>query len=121
MHVIRSDEQKRSPSGTVTFEGRPYGSGVSFFLVNLGDGQGAAQHRHPYSETWIVRAGKAEMNVDGKISEALPGDIVVVGPHTWHGFRAVGPDRLDMICIHASDRIIQEDYADLVRSGAKPK
>jgi hypothetical protein len=33
-NVIRAGEQPPSPRGTVTFEGEPYGSGVSFFLVN---------------------------------------------------------------------------------------
>ena len=41
--------------------------------------------------------------------EAGPGDIVVVGPETPHKFKNLGPDRLDVICIHASPRMIQED------------
>jgi hypothetical protein len=35
MHnVIRAGELTPSPGGKVTFEGEPYGSGVSFFLVD---------------------------------------------------------------------------------------
>jgi mannose-6-phosphate isomerase-like protein (cupin superfamily) len=110
MHkVIRSGELEPSPGGTITFEGEPHGSGVSFFLVNSQPGAGPDLHRHPYSETWIVRAGTARFTADGDELEAGPGDIVVVGPNTPHMFKNAGSDRLDIICIHASPRMIQED------------
>jgi hypothetical protein len=38
--VIPAGEQQRSPGGTVTFEGEPHGSGVSFFLVSNEPGRG---------------------------------------------------------------------------------
>jgi mannose-6-phosphate isomerase-like protein (cupin superfamily) len=66
-------------------------------------------HRHPYSETWIVRAGKALFTADGEEIQAGPGDILVVSPQTPHKFKNVGSERLDIVCIHASPRIIQED------------
>ena len=106
--VIRAGEQQRSPGGTVTFEGESHGSGVSFFWVNNDPGQGPDLHRHPYSETWIVRSGKARITADGEDIEAGPGDIAVVGPETPHKFKNMGPDRLEIICIHSSPRIIQE-------------
>jgi mannose-6-phosphate isomerase-like protein (cupin superfamily) len=106
--VIPAGEQQRSPRGTVTFEGEPHGSGVSFFLVNNEPGEGPDLHRHPYSETWIVRSGRARITADGEDIEAGPGDIAVVGPETPHKFKNMGPGRLDIICIHASPRLIQE-------------
>ena len=113
MHsVIRSGEIPPSPGGTVTFEGEPHGSGVSFFLVNSEPGTGPDLHRHPYAETWIVRSGKARMTADGEDFEAGPGDIVVVGPETPHKFKNAGTERLDIICIHASPRMIQEDLEE---------
>jgi mannose-6-phosphate isomerase-like protein (cupin superfamily) len=109
MHsVIRAGERDVSPGRTVTFEGEPYGSGVSFFLVDNEPGQGPGLHRHPYSETWIVRSGEALITADGEEIEAGPGDIVVVGPETPHKFRNSGTERLDIVCIHASPRMIQE-------------
>jgi mannose-6-phosphate isomerase-like protein (cupin superfamily) len=105
---IRAGEQQRSPSGTVTFEGEPHGSGVSFFLVNNEPGQGPDLHKHPYSETWIVRSGRARITADGEDIEAGPGDIAVVGPATPHKFKNMGSGRLEIICIHSSPRIIQE-------------
>jgi mannose-6-phosphate isomerase-like protein (cupin superfamily) len=68
--VIADGEIPRSPSGTLTFEGEPHGSGVSG-----------------------------------------PGDIAVVGPDTPHMFKNIGTERLDIICIHASPRLIQESLA----------
>ena len=108
-NVIRAGEIQRSPGGTLTFEGESYGSGVSFFLVHNEPGAGPDLHRHPYPETWIVRSGQARVTADGEELEAGPGDILVVGPETPHKFTNVGSERLDIVCIHASPRIIQEE------------
>jgi mannose-6-phosphate isomerase-like protein (cupin superfamily) len=107
--VIRSGDIERSPGGTLTFEGEPYGSGVSFFLVYNEPGAGPDLHKHPYSETWIVRSGTARFTADGDELEAGPGDILVVGAHTPHKFKNVGDERLDIVCIHDSPRMVQED------------
>ena len=113
MHtVIRAGELRRSRGGTITFEGEPYGSGVSFFLVDSAPGAGPELHRHPYAETWIVRSGTARFTADGEEIEAGPGDIVVVGPETPHKFKNAGEGRLDIVCIHASPRMIQEDLEE---------
>ena len=110
MHkLIRSGEIQPSPGGTVRFEGEPYGSGVSFFLVNNEPGAGPDLHRHPYSETWIVRSGKGRFTADDAEIEAGPGDIVVVGSDTPHKFKNAGSERLEVVCIHSSPRMIQED------------
>ena len=110
--VIRSGEIQPSPSGTVRFEGEPYGSGVSFFLVNNEPGMGPDLHKHPYSETWIVRSGKARFTADDQEIEASPGDIVVVTSETPHKFKNIGTDRLDIICIHASPKMIQVELEE---------
>jgi len=106
-HVIPPTDQKRSDNGTVAFEGRPYGGGVSVFLVNAAPGEGPALHVHPYSETWVIHSGKARMTIDGAEVVAEAGDIVVVPPETPHCFKCIGPDRLVITCIHASDHFIQ--------------
>lgn len=110
MHsVLRADEQQRAANRTLRFEGAAYGSGVSMFLVDNEPGEGPDLHRHPYSETWVVRSGRARFTADGQELEAEAGDILVVGPHTPHKFENLGPGRLDIICVHASPRFIQED------------
>ena len=110
MHsVIRAGELQPTPGGTIKFEGEGHGSGISFFHVRNEPGAGPDLHRHPYSETWIVQAGKALFTADGQELEAGPGDILVVGPETPHKFKNIGDGRLDMVCIHASPVMIQED------------
>jgi mannose-6-phosphate isomerase-like protein (cupin superfamily) len=99
--VIPDGEIERSPRGTLTFEGEGYGAGVSFFLVHNQPGEGPDLHRHPYSETWM----------DGHQFEAGAGDIAVVGPNTPHMFKNVGKERLDIVCIHASPKMIQEELS----------
>jgi mannose-6-phosphate isomerase-like protein (cupin superfamily) len=107
--VIRSGELEPSPRGTVTFEGKDYGSGVSLFLITSEPGVGPVLHKHPYPETWIVRNGNARFTADGQEIEAGPGDILVVVGETPHKFKNIGPGQLDIICIHPSPRFIQED------------
>ncbi|HEV8636823.1 MAG TPA: cupin domain-containing protein [Chloroflexota bacterium] len=104
-HVLRRADLPASPSRTVRFEGEPYGAGVSFFLVDDEPGQGAELHRHPYPETWIVRAGRARITAAAEEVEAGPGDVVVVEAGTPHGFHNLGPGRLELVCIHAADRM----------------
>jgi quercetin dioxygenase-like cupin family protein len=106
-HVVHPREPAIGEGRTVRFEGETYGSGVSFFIVENEPGQGPDLHVHPYSETWIVRKGEARFTVGAQTTHAVAGDVVVVAPHTPHGFKNVGTDRLEIICIHASSRIIQ--------------
>lgn len=105
--VIRSGEIPPTPGGTVKFEGEPYGSGISFFHVNNEPGKGPDLHKHPYSETWIVRSGQVRFTADGQEIEAGPGDILVVSPETPHKFKNIGTERLEIICIHSAPRMIQ--------------
>ena len=107
--VIPPDEQERMPSGTVRFEGNDHGSGISMFLVDNEPGEGPDLHRHPYSETWVVRSGRVLVTADGDELEAGPGDIMVVSPETPHKFKNIGSGRLEMLCVHASPHIIQEE------------
>lgn len=110
MHsVLPASDQKRAPNRTLRFEGEKHGSGVSMFLVDNEPGEGPGLHVHPYSETWVVRSGRARFTADGEDLEAGPGDIIVVGPDTPHKFVNLGPGRLDLVCVHDSPRIIQED------------
>jgi len=48
------------------------------------------------------------MVVDGDEVVAGAGDIVVIGLATSHRFTAIGDERLDMVCVHASDRFVIE-------------
>jgi mannose-6-phosphate isomerase-like protein (cupin superfamily) len=107
-HILHRDEQRKGAIATVEFEGAPYDAGVSFFLGNLMPGKGPGLHKHPYSETCIVRSGRVAITVGGEEIVASSGDIVVIGPETSHRFVAIGDEQLDMVCIHATDRFIIE-------------
>ena len=107
-HIVQRDDQRKGVIAAVEFEGEPYGSEVSFLLGDLLPGKGPRLHRHPYSETCIVRFGQAAMTVEKEVVVAGAGDIVVIGPETPHRFTAIGDERLEMVCIHASERFIIE-------------
>lgn len=109
--IIRPTDLQRTPSGTVRFEGASYGSGASFFHVNNEPGMGSSLHQHPYPETWIVRAGKVRFTVGSEEIDAGAGDVVVAAAEIPHKFLNIGTGRLELICIHPSPTIIQEDLA----------
>src|SRR5579862_1331457 len=111
-HILKPSDQRKGTIAKVEFEGEPYGAGLSFFLGNLPTGKGPGLHKHPYSETCIVLSGRAAMVVDGEEVVACAGDIVVIGSATPHCFTAIGDQRLEMVCIHASDRFIIESLGN---------
>ncbi len=110
--VIRSGEIAPTPGGTIRFEGEAHGSDISFFWVNAETGKGADLHTHPYTETWIVRAGKGRFTINDETIEAGPGDILVATGGTIHGFKNTGSERLELFCVHSSPHIIQTDLVE---------
>ncbi|WP_428428868.1 cupin domain-containing protein [Pararhizobium sp.] len=106
-YVIPRAEQDQRSNRTVLFEGAKYDTPISIFLIDNDPGQGPALHTHPYSETWIVRSGHAQFTVGLETLDAKVGDIIVVNAETPHRFVNAGPDRLELTCIHASERVIQ--------------
>ncbi|MFE0025293.1 cupin domain-containing protein [Amycolatopsis sp. NPDC059021] len=91
------------------FEGRAHGSPVSFIMVSTDvDGAGPRLHRHPYTETFLIRSGQALFTVDDRTLIGRGGQIIVVPPDTPHKFAKTGPGRLEMTDIHASDVFITE-------------
>jgi mannose-6-phosphate isomerase-like protein (cupin superfamily) len=108
--VVGSGVLEPSPKGTVAFEGQSYGSEVSMYLIVYSEvGDGPDLHKHPYAETWIVRAGNARFTVGDEVFEAGSGTILVGPAETPHMFKNLGPGSLDIVCIHPSPRFIQED------------
>lgn len=107
-NVRRHREPEPGQSRTVRFEGRDFGGQISLFLVDAEPGRGSALHVHPYSETWVVRKGEAEFTVGGERTRAYPGDIVVAAANVPHRFENVGRDRLEVVCIHPNDVILQD-------------
>jgi len=111
-HILHPQDQRKGQIAKIAFEGAPYGAGVSFFQGNLSPGMGPGLHQHPYSETCIVLAGRVAMVVGGEAAVAGAGDIIVIAPATPHRFAAIGDEQLDMICVHASERILIDWLGD---------
>ncbi|MFD6443987.1 cupin domain-containing protein [Promicromonospora sp. NPDC060204] len=107
--TVSADTIRIPGSRTLRYEGRDHGSGISFFLVTNDPGQGPGLHRHPYSETWSVLEGEATITIGDETVVARAGDTAVVQPDVWHGFTNTGTGTLRMMCIHASDTMIQEN------------
>jgi len=89
------------------FEGRDYGSSVSFFIGTFRAGTGPSLHRHPYDETFIVEAGSATFTIEDDTVELRAGQIAVVPAETPHKF--VSGEGFRLISINPSDHMIQED------------
>lgn len=105
--ILSHREPKTGESRTVRFEGREAGGPVSLFLVDAAPGQSSSLHSHPYMETWVVRRGMAEFIVGDEAARASPGDIVVAPAAVPHRWMNIGNDRLELVCIHPSEKILQ--------------
>ncbi len=92
------------------FGGREHGGGVevSFFLNHTAPGRGAADHRHPYAEVFVVRDGEATFVVDGLALSAGGGQVVVVPAGATHAFRNSGSGPLEMVSIHPVAEMVTE-------------
>ena len=86
------------------WQGADHGVPHSGFVVDR-DAGGPSLHRHPYSETFLVLAGRVRFRRGEVEVEAGAGDLLVVPPNVTHGFEATGPERLRMVTIHAAARM----------------
>lgn len=107
--IRRHQNPEAGKSRTVRFEGRDFGAPVSMFLVDADPGRGSQLHVHPYVETWVVKRGEAEFTVGPEKTRAFAGDIVVAAANVPHRFENVGEERLELVCIHPNDMILQDD------------
>lgn len=109
-HVINRDVWAEHPElwhGEVT--GKPYGTNVSIiFNCQERIGGGPRLHKHPYTETFIIRKGHARFTVGDEIIDAHEGQIVVSPANTPHKFQNLGPGALETIDIHANEVFITE-------------
>lgn len=104
---IQLIEQATLPG--LNFEGGPYGSAVSVIFSRTDrDGSGPRLHRHPYSETFVIRTGRALFRVGDDEIVAVGGQILVAPPQTPHKFTVIGPELYEAVHIHASDTFITE-------------
>jgi len=87
---------------TGEFQGRGLDSDVSLIFTRLtAVGEGPRLHRHPYSETFILRKGTVEFSDGQRVFKATAGQIVVIPANTPHRFRSIS-GAVEMIDVHAS-------------------
>jgi mannose-6-phosphate isomerase-like protein (cupin superfamily) len=90
-------------------EGVEIGSDVSLILeYESRTGAGPRLHRHPYSETFLIRHGRALFTVADERIEAVGGQILVVPALTPHKFEVIGPDPFVSTNIHANPTFVTE-------------
>ena len=77
-----------------------HGGNLCLIFNLIEPGNGPRLHRHPYAETFIIRAGRAIFTVGDETVEAGTGQIVVVPAGVAHKFVNPGPDVLDTLDIH---------------------
>jgi mannose-6-phosphate isomerase-like protein (cupin superfamily) len=59
-------------------EGRLYGSGVTIIFTRLtGPGGGPELHKHPYTETFVLRQGEVVFTVGDQQMRARAGQIII--------------------------------------------
>ncbi|MGN6272940.1 MAG: cupin domain-containing protein [Protaetiibacter sp.] len=114
--LVEGERLRIGSSRTQRFVGREHGASVSYFLVDNAPGEGPALHRHPYVETWIVLEGEARIRVGGEDVHVTAGTTASCAAGVWHAFTNCGSGRLRMLCIHASDEIVQEFFDEAARS-----
>ncbi len=112
MPEIVDIETLRLSERAARFEGRDHGSSISCFVTRHPKGSGAQLHVHPYEETFIVQAGLARFTVGDDEVDVGPGHIVVVPPETPHKFTSAADEPLELIGIHPSDRVEQQDLPE---------
>jgi mannose-6-phosphate isomerase-like protein (cupin superfamily) len=90
-------------------EGVTIGSQVSLiFVYSSRDGAGPRLHQHPYTETFVVRHGRALFTVGDERLEATGGQVLVVPAFTPHKFAVIGGEPFVSTNIHANAKFETE-------------
>ena len=110
--VIQAEELELRPGGTIKFEGADHGAEASFFYVKSEPGAESSPHQHPYAEIWIVVRGEVRFTVGGDSFVASAGQVIVAPAEVPHAYRNVGAERLELIGIHPSPRVVQREAGE---------
>jgi quercetin dioxygenase-like cupin family protein len=98
-HTRHSHELVGAEHGDVPF---------SIILVHSEPGVGPKLHRHPYTEVFIVEAGRATFQIGAESIVVDEGHIVVSPPGEAHGFTNTGSCELRLVAIHGAARFVTE-------------
>lgn len=99
----RADAATDDVDWNESIEGATIGSQVSLiFVYSPRDGAGPKLHRHPYTETFVVRHGRALFTVGEERLEAVGGQVLVVPALMPHKFAVIGGEPFVSTNIHAN-------------------
>jgi quercetin dioxygenase-like cupin family protein len=110
MNIVGLDGLRPGIGRAAKFEGYNYEAQTSFFVVNSPPGLGVNKHRHPYEETLIILDADIDILVGEELKRVKSGNAIIVPPDTWHAFTNKSDHNALMVTIHASPKIIQEDW-----------
>jgi mannose-6-phosphate isomerase-like protein (cupin superfamily) len=107
MIAVALDTLKFSPTAAL-YEGAKHAdSNVSMFIVRTPPGRFVELHWHPYPETFILLEGRGRWTAGEDVVELDGEQILVVPPHTLHGFRNIGDVPLLVVSVHESGTLEQ--------------
>lgn len=89
------------------FEGAKHGAGISMFVVRTPPERFVELHWHPYPETFVLLEGTGRWTAGDAVAELAPNQMIVVPPHTNHGFRNIGDAPLLVVSVHEAPAVEQ--------------
>jgi mannose-6-phosphate isomerase-like protein (cupin superfamily) len=88
------------------FQGRQYGSAVSFIIIEAQPGDGPRLHSHPYEEMFIVEEGEATFTIGDEMIVVTGGQVVVAPADVPHKFINSRSGVLRQVNVHVSPQMI---------------
>jgi mannose-6-phosphate isomerase-like protein (cupin superfamily) len=107
--TLRLEDLMLSPTAAL-FQGDKDGGGVnhSIFVTRTPPGRFVELHTHPYSETFLLLAGRGRWTIGDTVVELAPDGMAIAPPMTLHGFRNVGDEPLLVVSVHEGGTLSQE-------------
>jgi mannose-6-phosphate isomerase-like protein (cupin superfamily) len=94
-------EELATSATAALFEGHRHADAdVTFFVTRTPPGREVGLHVHPYHEVFVLLEGTAVYTRGDESFEVGPDSVVVIPPHTPHGFRNSGDGPLLQLGIH---------------------
>jgi quercetin dioxygenase-like cupin family protein len=112
MKIVNLEKLKPAPERASKFQGADFGADTSFFVVTSSPGRGVNKHRHPYEETMIILNGPVDITVGEETEKINSGRAIIIPAQTWHAFINKSEHNVLMVTIHASPKIIQENWKE---------
>jgi mannose-6-phosphate isomerase-like protein (cupin superfamily)/rhodanese-related sulfurtransferase len=111
--TLRLQDLMLSPTAAL-FQGDKDGGGVnhSIFVTRTPPGRFVELHTHPYSETFLLLAGRGRWTIGDTVVELEPDGMAIAPPMTLHGFRNVGDEPLLVVSVHERGTLSQEFTED---------